>query len=125
MRLVLALALLAVSTARAQDFSLVSFAVAGAADYAALAKGYDPALVSRLSRFGDRAAAEPLPPLADRPILGALALDDGPAFMKLANSLPSAACHPKASRGKRAPRNLGLAAADSSARIGAACYQRF
>jgi hypothetical protein len=117
MRIVLALALLVVSAARAQDFSIVSVVAAGAIDYAAISKGFDPKLVSRISRLETR--TDPLQPreLAnDRSILPRLTLEDGPAFMKLANSVPTAACHPKGSRGKRSQRNLGLAAADTSAK---------
>ena len=86
----------------------------------------DAAFVARISRL-ERGAAPPAPVLLahDRPILAGFALGEGPEFMKLANSLPTAACHPKASRGKRVQRNLGLAASDTSAKIGAACYQRF
>ena len=119
------MALLAVSAANARDFSMVPF-VASPPDYTTAAKGFDAALVARLSRL-ERGAAPPAPVLLahDRPILAGFALGEGPEFMKLANSLPTAACHPKASRGKRVQRNLGLAASDTSAKIGAACYQRF
>ena len=126
MRIVLALALLAVSAARAQDFSIVPIVAAVATDYAAVSKGFDPSLVSRISRLETGTDLLPSLPLAnDRPILARLTLDDGPAFMKLANSLPTAACHPKGSRGKRSQRTLGLTAADTSPKIGAACYRRF
>jgi hypothetical protein len=126
MRFALALALLAVSAAHAQGFSIAPVIAGGTTDYAAISKGFDTSLVSRISRLeagSDLLASLPL--LADRPILARLNLDAGPDFMKLANSLPTSACHPKASRGKRSQRNLGLAAADSSPKIGASCYHRF
>ena len=125
MRVVLAMALLAVSAAHARDFPVVPSA-ANPPDYSMAAKGFDAAFVARISRL-ERGAAPPAPVLLahDRPILAGFALGEGPEFMKLANSLPTAACHPKASRGKRVQRNLGLAASDTSGKIGAACYQRF
>ena len=125
MRLVLAMALLAVSAANARDFSIVPF-VASPADYFTAAKGFDSVFVARISRQ-ERGADPPVRAVLahDRPILAGFALGEGPEFMKLANSLPTAACHPKASRGKRVQRNLGLAASDTSTKIGAACYQRF
>ncbi|SRR5712692_8345261 len=126
MRIVLALALLAVSAARAQDFSIVPVIAAGATDYAAVSKGFDPDVVSRISRPGPAPDLLPPPGIAnDRSILPRLTLDDGSGFMKLANSLPTTACHPKGSRGRRSHRNLGLTAADPSPKIGAACYHRF
>ena len=126
MRLVLAVVLIAVSAARAQDFSIVPFIAVGAADQAAIPKGFDADLVSRISRV-DAGTAVPPPFLLahDRAILPRLTLDDGPSFMKLANSLPTIACHPKGSRGKRSQRGLGLTAVDPSLKIGAVCYQRF
>ncbi len=111
MRWIPALALIAASAASAQDFYDI-------------AKGYDRALVSRITRE-HRHPPPAAAPLADRPILSRFAFDDDPELMRLANSLPTAACHPKASRAKHSPRNLGITAADTSAKIGAACYQRF
>jgi hypothetical protein len=125
MRWLLALALFAASAAGARDFSVIALTAAGSVDYAAIAKGYDAALVSRLSRLGHRVPAAASAPLSERPILARLTVDDDPEFMKLANSLPTTACHPKASRGKRSPRSLGISATDTSPKIGAACYHRF
>ena len=117
--------LLAACAALGQDFSTIPFAVAGSVDYAAISKGYDPKLVSKLVHAERRLPGAPPATLGERPILAPLALDDGPDFMKLANSIPTAACHPKASRGRHSPRTLGMSATDTSAKIGAACYQRF